>query len=137
MKKKMKNLRDVTSNIIERMFFMNEETIPDHFNNTFVYCSSINHPNLKIELYCGEELANILTKNFLGIDEVNESDILDALKEILNMIAGNYVGEYLKDFPASIPVPNSIVLPNNFTLKNKYCEVLFYESLPFCISLKE
>ena len=108
MSQKMKNLREVTSKVIEQMFFMNEETVPDTYDAKYKYCAYIDHAELKINLCCGNDLTKILTENFLGTEDFDENDMKDVLKEILNMIAGNYVGEYLREFPDSIPVPKII-----------------------------
>jgi len=137
MSQKMKNLREVTSKVIEQMFFMNEETVPDTYDAKYKYCAYIDHAELKINLCCGNDLTKILTENFLGTEDFDENDMKDVLKEILNMIAGNYVGEYLREFPDSIPVPKIISFSKNAKSNNMPCETLFYEGLPLRISIED
>ncbi|HPM01530.1 MAG TPA: chemotaxis protein CheX [Candidatus Cloacimonadota bacterium] len=133
----MKNLRDVTSNILENMFFMYEETTPDQYDQTYKYCAFINNPSLKVRIIVGEKLGSLLCKNFLGTDEVNENDILDVLKEITNMIVGNYVGKYMKDFHKNIPVPCSVYLPKEYNPDSFEHDILFYECLPLCLVMED
>lgn len=136
MQDQIMNLKDVTSSILENMFFLYEETEPDSYNRVYRYCAFINEPTLKIKLLTGEELARALAKNFLGNDEIEEADILDVLKEILNMIIGNYIGKYCIEFKKHIPVPQSIKLPDNYTLDSVEHQILFYDSQPLCLTLE-
>jgi hypothetical protein len=135
MQEQMTNLKDVTSNILADMFFLYEETEPDSYEKSFKYCAFITESNLKIKLYSGQELAVSLTKNFLGSDMVTEEDILDVLKEILNMIIGNYIGKFCIEYKKHIPVPQTVVLPETYKMPDMPHSLLFYDSLPLCIAM--
>jgi hypothetical protein len=132
----IKNLRDVTSNILENMFFLYEETVPDQYNQQFAYCTFINDPSLKIKMMVTEKLGKSLAQNFLGTDIVDQNDVLDVIKEILNMIIGNYIGKYSIKFEHLIPVPQSIFLPKDYLAEEKNSDIIFYESEPLLISVE-
>lgn len=132
----IKNLRDVTSNILENMFFLYEETVPDQYNQQFAYCAFINDPSLKIKMMVTEKLGKSLAQNFLGTDIVDQSEVLDVIKEILNMIIGNYIGKYSIKFEHLIPVPQSILLPKSYQSEEKNSDLIFYDSEPLLISVE-
>lgn len=132
----IKNLRDVTSNILENMFFLYEETVPDQYNQQFAYCAFINDPSLKIKMMVTEKLGKSLAQNFLGTDIVDQSEVLDVIKEILNMIIGNYIGKYSIRFEHLIPVPQSILLPKSYQSEEKNSDLIFYDSEPLLISVE-
>ena len=56
---------------------------------------------------CQQEFLNTLTVNVLGLDgedEIRESDRLDALRELANIICGNFMTEaYGADTPFTLP----------------------------------
>ncbi len=90
-------LKEVISEILETMFFaMVEFQDCGRGNRCFDYESEIelqNHEgSIAISLQLGEEFARIITAGFLGIEEnqVQDEDLRDSVKELLNMIGGGY-----------------------------------------------
>jgi CheY-specific phosphatase CheX len=90
-------LKDVISEVIETMFFSVVE-FQDcrQGDRSFDYESEIelhNHQGRTvISLQLSEEFARTITAGFLGIeeDQVKDEDLLDSIKELINMVGGGY-----------------------------------------------
>ena len=136
----MTNLRDLISKVLEEMFFMIEETPPDDSVENYSYESTIDDPFFTIKVLLGEELALEITSNFLGMeDEIEEEDIYDCLKEIVNMFAGNFIGDYYPQHDKLIPIPETLKL-NSYKeedYKDFESTVFYYDSKPLKLLLKE
>lgn len=135
MQTSLTNLKEVTSKILEEMFFMYEETVPDHFDHHLVYCASVILPGTKISMITGQVIGESMAKNFLGLDDVDENDIKDVIKEMVNMIAGNYIGLYMNYYHEKIPVP-LIEDAKSFDIdKIPDSVMMFYDGLPIVMQI--
>ena len=90
-------LKDVISEILETMFFaMVEFKDCGREDRCFDYESEIelqNHEGrIAISLQLSEEFTRMITAGFLGVEEnqVKDEDLLDSMKELVNMIGGGY-----------------------------------------------
>ena len=90
-------LKHVISEVIETMFFsVMEFQDCGRGDRSFGYESEIelqNHEGrMVISLQLSEEFAGMITAGFLGIeeDQVKDEDLLDSIKELVNMIGGGY-----------------------------------------------
>ncbi len=136
----MTNLRDLISKVLEEMFFMIEETPPDDTSENYQYESVIDDPFFTIKILLGKELAMEITTNFLGMeDDIEEEDIHDCLKEIVNMFAGNFIGDYYPQHDKLIPIPETTHIENYNVENYKDFEstVFYYDSKPLKLLLKE
>lgn len=78
---------------------------PDAWNADGVTLNFTGTPSGEIRMWVGSEFARLTAANMLGID--TESDEartkgLDALKELLNMIAGNFITEAYGETPVFV-----------------------------------
>jgi len=87
----------VISEILETMFFaMVEFKDCGREDRCFDYESEIelqNHEGrIAISLQLSEEFTRMITAGFLGVEEnqVKDEDLLDSMKELVNMIGGGY-----------------------------------------------
>ena len=104
----IQSLKDLTSNILETMFFLTQETEPLEKSSSYRYAVSIKDQRLEIIIMFCERTARLMTENFLGTEEISEKDITDTLKECINIIVGNFVGSNIQDFTKKINIPNVI-----------------------------
>jgi len=126
----------LTSNILETMFFLTQETEPQNKNKKYKYAVNIKDPRVDLLIMFCENTANAMTENFLGNDEITEKDIHDTLKESINIIAGNFMPKAFPDFGNKIFIP---VMVNNILeidVKSYNSAMLFYREEPLNILLK-
>jgi len=90
-------LKDVISEILETMFFTIVEFQDCGLGDRcFDYESEIelhNHEGrIAISMQLSEEFARMITAGFLGTaeDKVNDEDLRDSMKELINMVGGGY-----------------------------------------------
>jgi CheY-specific phosphatase CheX len=94
-------MRDAISKVIETMFFATAlyeaaeeplagEAQPYHFESSIVIYGG----TLELTVFClsTDRFARMLTANFLGVDEdeLSVDEIGDAMKELANMVAGEF-----------------------------------------------
>jgi len=128
-------LEELTSNILETMFFLIQET-PCDTEPKYKY--GVNIKDTKVDiiiLYC-ERTAQEMSVNFLGTDEIKEQDLCDTLKESINIIAGNFIGSEFAEANTRIRIPEMI--PNIDAIKQSEYEstMLWYNEEPVKILLK-
>ncbi len=133
METSLMNLKGVTSKVLEEMFFMYEETEPTIVDLNFQYCAYVKLSHNTIQLLASKQLGEKIAKNFLGIDNVDDNEIKDILKEIVNMILGNYIGLYMKDNHEAIPIPQISEDLSDFSIDKENITNLFYDGLPLCL----
>jgi hypothetical protein len=118
-------LKDVISEILETMFFaMVEFQDCGRGDRCFDYESEIelqNHDGLiVISLQLSEEFARMITAGFLGIEEdkVKNEDLLDSMKELLNMVGGGYHAR-INDGVWKLGIPRVWNIESNRTHKDQ------------------
>jgi hypothetical protein len=105
------------SEVFQKMFFMIplEELVPaaEKQFRCFVPIAHIQLDTLKLCLNIDWELAMQLTKNFMGIQssQVTDLQIGSTVLEILNMLAGNFLNQIDPEgkYELGIPVPGNPV----------------------------
>lgn len=132
----MQNLRDLTSDVLCKMFFLTEETEPASKNFNFKYAVCIENDKFSIILVYTEKVARLLTENFLGIDDITDDDIYDTLKEVINIIAGNFIGIYLKNLSDKVPVPYAIKDIKELKTDDYMADMMFFKEDPLKLMLK-
>jgi hypothetical protein len=133
--KKIQILKDVTSNILETMFFLIQETPSEDQSPQLKYAVNIKDPKVDIIMLFCEATASSMAENFLGTDELEDSDIVDTLKECINIIAGNIIGNELMEYTTRVNIPSML---NIATIDKSAYEkaVLYYNEEPVEILLK-
>ena len=134
--KKIQILRDLTSNILETMYFLVQESPPDEPDHRYKYGVNIRDPRVDIILLFCENTAKEMSANFLGTNEYELSDIHDTLKESINIIAGNYISSQLVEYTKKINIPTMIENLDKFDETGYESAVLFYNEEPVKILLK-
>jgi len=128
-------LEDLTSNILETMFFLIPET-PADSEPAFKYAVNIKDPKVDIIiLYC-EKTAKEMSVNFLGTDEIGEQDIHDTLKESINIIAGNFIGSEFSTTISRIRIPEMIADLGSINQATYETTTLYYNEEPVKLLLK-
>lgn len=132
-------LREATSNILQKMFFMIEQPEPEEYVENYHYYAEIDDKSYRIIILFSKKITKELASNFLGVEtKIPEKEILDCLREVINMIAGNFIGScnIKQDKLISIPVSNKTnLLKANEKEYEK--EILFYLGQPLKILYKE
>ncbi len=135
---KIQTLKDLISNILKKMFFLNEETAPDKFMETFFYSTEITDNNFHILLLFSDKLACEITENFLGFEDYDQEDVLDCLQEVVNMITGNFIGICFPEHDKLLPFPTSSICDTSTLSVEEYeSDYLFYHLQPLKILYKE
>ncbi len=132
----MENLKELTSDVLYKMFFLIEEAEPLKKNFDFKYGVCIENDKFSIILLYTDKVAKLLTENFLGTDVISDEDIYDTLKEAINIIAGNFIGLHLKNLSDKVPVPYKI--KDLKTIKNEdyNAKIMFFHEDPLKLMLK-
>ena len=134
--KKIQILRDLTSNILETMFYLVQETPPDEQNHQYRYAVDIKDPRVDIILIFCEKTAIEMSENFLGINNIEQQDIHDTLKESINIIAGNFINAELAEYTKKINIPTMIENIGEIDEPSYESAILFYNEEPVKILLK-
>ena len=134
--KMIQNLKDLTSNILETMFFLAQETEPQEQASDYQYAVRIVDHRVDIIIMFCQSTARTMTENFLGMDDITEQDIQDTLKESINIIAGNFMPNAFPDFGNKIYIP-TLVTDLKGIDKNAYnSAMLYYREEPLNVLLK-
>jgi hypothetical protein len=103
---------DVISEVLEKMFYAMVDFDDNLADKMYDFGSEIRMFNPRgwvgISLQVSEEFARMITANLLGVneDQVGEDDLLDALRELANMIGGNCQA-YVSDEGWSLGLPRA------------------------------
>ncbi len=100
-------MKEAIFNTLEKMFFTLVEFEGDVESSSYEgepkECSYIEvkceGKVITISIELGNSFARTLTADFLGIikDEVREEDVVDCMKELANMVGGNFIASYKYD----------------------------------------
>jgi len=131
-------LKHTTSNVLQKMFFMIEETPPERIQENYEFYTYVTKNDIEIHLLFSKKMAEEITENFLGIPQVtSDEEILDCIGEITNMICGNFVGEIFQDMEKMLPLPTSKKIRENIRFDSSYQdETLFYNGQPIKLYFK-
>ena len=132
----IQSLKDLTSNILETMFFLTQETEPYEKKNCYKYAVTIRDQKVDLVIMFCEQTASLMTENFIGSDEITEQDIHDTLKESINIIAGNFMPKAIPDFANKIRIPEMITNLNSIKEESYHSALLYYREEPLKILLK-
>ena len=111
-----KILTDVTSEVLETMFFALPEPLLDsdlqEQQITFDIRGSISlggPQKLQLNLFLPKQMASELAANLLGLepDEIDDEALLDTVREMTNMIAGNFVNRMGEDAGFEMGIPET------------------------------
>ena len=131
----IQNLKELTSNILETMFYLTEETEPIQKEYDYRYAVCIKDPKVEVILLFSVKTAISMTENFLGTDDISDSDIKDTLKEAINIIMGNFIRVSMNDAETKINIP-FIQEVSQVKTDGYDSEMLFYKEEPLNILLK-
>lgn len=132
----MEKLKELTSDVLCKMFFLIEEAEPIQKNFVFKYGVCLENNKFSMILLFTEKIAYLLTENFLGTKENSEEDIFDTLKEALNIIAGNFIGLYMKNLSDKVPVPYAIKNINELKTESYPAKIMFFNENPLKLMFK-
>ncbi|MDL1970000.1 MAG: chemotaxis protein CheX [Candidatus Desulfofervidaceae bacterium] len=92
----MKQLKNVIFEILEDMFFIfpeeeNEIVLPPKLIEGNIAISG--KEKIILRFFIPKELARIMAENFMGEEEreISDQDIIEVIKEFVNMVGGNYL----------------------------------------------
>ena len=132
----IQDLKELTSNILETMFFLMQETEPIQVVEDYKYAVSIQDPKVEIVLmFCGKTAA-MMAENFIGMDEISENDVIDTLKEAINIVAGNFIRSCMNDLQTKINIQFVIKDVGKINLGEYSTALLYYQEEPLNILLK-
>jgi hypothetical protein len=126
----------VTSNILESQYFFIQETHADDSAHEYKYAVNIKDDKIDIIILFCKNTATMMAENLLGIDEVEEDDIKDALKESINIVVGNLYGTPLGDDLKTVPLPAMLENISAICEQNYEKALLYYNEEPLKILLK-
>ena len=129
-------LKDLTSNILEEMFFLTQETEPLVKNFDYKFAVRIKDEKADIILMFCEKTAKLMTENFQGDDNITTVDIHDTLKECVNIIVGNFLGSIYPNVPKRINIPEMIENIGSIDLNSYKSAMLYFREEPLDILLK-
>ncbi len=92
--KMMRQLKNVIFEILEDMFFIfpeeeNEIILPPKLIEGNIAISG--KERIILRFFIPKALACIMAENFMGEKEMSDQDIIEVIKEFVNMVGGNYV----------------------------------------------
>ncbi len=92
--KNIKTLEKLIFEILSDMFFVfPEDEEPEMPEEVYEGVISINgNTSMYLHFFIAPELAKVMAENFIGEEMISEEDILETVKEFVNMVAGNYIG---------------------------------------------
>ncbi len=95
MMKKWKDLEKQIFNILSEMFFLfPEDETPSLPKELYEGSISISNGSpIHLHFFIGADLAKVMAENFIGEDEITERDIVETIKEFVNMVVGNYISD--------------------------------------------
>jgi len=126
----------LTSNILEEMFFLSQETEPLVKNFDYKYAVGINDGKVDIIIMFCDKTAKMMTENFQGDDKITVADIHDTLKECVNIIVGNFLGDLYPNIPKKINIPVMIQDIRSIDIDSYDHSMLFFREEPLDILLK-
>ena len=130
-------LKDLTSEILVSMFYLNPETQPDTIIPKLHYAVSISTDNVEFIMMFCQKTAHMMAENFMGTDDITETDIQDTLKEAINIIIGNYIGQEYPESSVKIPIPVMIKNLNTINIDLYEKIILYYNEEPVQILKKK
>lgn len=110
------NLKKVISNVLERMFFIFIEPVSasecarelpgTHFYHVHIALNG-SPEKVALDFYFETSLATHMTANFLGMEvgEVDGVQVMDVLKEMVNMVAGGLINIWDPDGNIVLGIP--------------------------------
>lgn len=126
-----KILRSTISDVLSEMCFLNETAEPTSFDENYKYVAFVEEPEFDLKIYYSEPIAIEVTENFLGTDDApTEEEIIDALKELLNMILGKFVAERYQNHKQLLPIPNCTPIKKQPELEKENAFIIFYDDNP-------
>jgi len=128
-------LEELTSDILEKSFFLIQET-PTDTTPAFQYAVNIKDPKVDIIIMYCDKTAKEMSANLIGSDDITEQDIHDTLKESINIIAGNFIGSEFADSISRIRIPELIKNIESINQDQYESTVLYYNEEPVKILLK-
>ena len=132
----LQTLKDLTSNILEEMFFLTQETEPLVKNFDYKYAVRIKDEKADVILMFCEKTAKLMTENFQGDDNITTVDIHDTLKECVNIIVGNFLGTTYPNVPKRINIPEMVENIGSIDLNAYKSAMLYFREEPLDILLK-
>ena len=132
----IQDLRELTSNILETMFFLMEETEPFQIEFNYKYAVNIKDEFMDIIMMFGPKTAVQMAENFMGTDDISVSDISDTLKEAINIIVGNLIRQNMQQVTTKVSIP--VMIENLATIKPEEYQtvLLFYNDEPLNLLIK-
>jgi len=111
------NLRKVISNVLESMFFIFIEPVSAsecardligiHFHHIQIQLADPRQ-KMKLDFFFSVFFAEQMAANFLGVEigDVNNAQVLDVLKEMVNMVAGGLANIFDPDGSIVLGIPD-------------------------------
>jgi CheY-specific phosphatase CheX len=113
MKKHMKEMKEIMMaaifDVVEQMFYVFLEPVGDEYSDYAMEAAIQFKGDLKgeVSILVSEGLAKSMVQNLLGLEtgQMTKEDIEDCVKEVANMICGNFLGrlDQTRMFDLSMP----------------------------------
>lgn len=106
----MKNLTDVISNVMSEMYFIfigDEEPYDSGSSkDDYIYTLILeNEEQLLLEFKLNKRLMDMMLLNFTGmeLDELDDREIINGIKEFVNVVGGNFINMFEKKMDMKLP----------------------------------
>jgi hypothetical protein len=129
-------LRDLTSKILDEMFYITEETEPLVKDFNYKFAVNIKDDKADIILMFCDKTAKLMTENFIGTNKISVNDIHDTLKECVNIIVGNFLGTLFPEMPKKINIPTIIEKVGTIDIHAYDHAILYFKEEPLDILVK-
>ena len=106
----MKNLTDVISKVMSEMYFIfiSDEEPYDSGSNKDDYIYTLvleNEEQLLLEFKLNKRLMDMMLLNLIGmeLDELDDQEIINGIKEFVNVVGGNFINMFEKKMDMKLP----------------------------------
>ena len=135
MKERMKEMKEIMMaaifDVVEQMFYVFLEPVGDEYTEYTMEAAIQFKGDLKgeISILVSDGLAKSMVHNLLGLEkgQMTKEDIEDCVKEVANMICGNFLGRLDKTRVFDLSMPSFSRPPKKAVVGSDSCR-LYFES---------
>jgi CheY-specific phosphatase CheX len=133
MKKEMKEMKEIMMaaifDVVEQMFYVFLEPVGDEYSEYAMEAAIQFTGDLRGEMsiLVSDGLAKSMVHNLLGLEtgQMTKEDIEDCIKEVANMICGNFLGRLDQTRVFDLSVPSFSQPPRKIIAESDSCRLYF------------
>jgi CheY-specific phosphatase CheX len=133
MRKPMKEMKEIMMaaifDVVEQMFYVFLEPVGDKYPNYAMEAAIQFNGDLKGEMsiFVSDGLAKSMVHNLLGLEKglMTKEDIEDCVKEVANMICGNFLGRLDQTRVFDLSIPSFSQPPRKVVAGSDFCRLYF------------